>query len=686
MLRRAAAREGSRDNYLRLKSFFTFKSTGLKVNLTHLSWEPMVEINACQFFKGYTEGRRYENFWPEMRKLKDWLPYDKFEDPLPRHCDEFISALPFQELSDPKLELDRWDSITKLHCDMSDAVALSEEQQTAIQQLKRKYLARDEKERLEQEKLDHHPIEQLGDCTGSWKEMDVSKIIETEKHHSQISEQLELSHNQPRRATLPGLPSVVHPIHDQCFYLTSEHKRSWRRNFGVEPWTFEQRVGEVVFIPAGCPHQVRNLKEYYPISSGSGLHVGHPLGYTATDILTRFKRMQGCNVLHPMGWDAFGLPAEQYAIELKSLGFSYDWDREISTAEPEYYKWTGWIFLQLLKRGLAYQAELPVNLCPALGTVLANGEVVDGVSERGGHPVIINVWHCVSLFITKQPMRQWMLKITAYADCLLEDLVALDWPESVKEMQRNWIGRSEGAEMDFHVLDEDGNAAMGRRAIMAVPAHDTCDYDFATKYHIPIRWVVKLDDEGELQVKGLAFCMAVLLGVGGTYPSRFLGGYRLKLLIFHLENLPEEEQHCATMDWFLLYRYRSPVDIYVDGAEHAVLHLLYSRFWHKVLYDIGVLSAKEPFKCVINQGIILGEVQYIACKDPDGNYMSADSANMLGEHQEIIPEEKVTEEIEGTRFNTGISAMMEFIHTACHSNSFAYEPFPECFEFYVIAL
>ncbi|KAF2283018.1 hypothetical protein GH714_043385 [Hevea brasiliensis] len=298
---------------------------------THLSWEPMVmwralcenvdretranmsevkaidclascevEISTIQFFKGYTEGRRYENFWPEMLKLKDWPPSDKFEDLLPRHCDEFISALPFQEYSDPKAgilnlavkfppdllkpdmgpktyiaygtteELGRGDSVTKLHCDMSDAVnilthtaevALSEEQQTAIQQLKRKHLAQDEKERLEQDKLDHHSIEQLGDCSGSWKEMGVSKIIETEKQPSQISEQLELSHNQPRGATLLVCPvKVVHPIHDQCFYLTSEHKKKLKEEFGIEPWTFEQRVGEAVFIPAGCPHQVRNLK------------------------------------------------------------------------------------------------------------------------------------------------------------------------------------------------------------------------------------------------------------------------------------------------------------------------------------------------------------------------------------------------------------------------------------------
>ncbi|XP_057998314.1 lysine-specific demethylase JMJ26-like [Hevea brasiliensis] len=393
MLRSAASREGSKDNYLycpamndiqEVEELFHFQKHWVKGEpvivrdalevTTHLSWEPMVmwraicenvdretranmsevkaidclascevEISTIQFFKGYTEGRRYENFWPEMLKLKDWPPSDKFEDLLPRHCDEFISALPFQEYSDPKAgilnlavkfppdllkpdmgpktyiaygtteELGRGDSVTKLHCDMSNAVnilthtaevALSEEQQTAIQQLKRKHLAQDEKERLEQDKLDHHSIEQLGDCSGSWKEMGVSKIIETEKQPSQISEQLELSHNQPRGATLPGLPSegetdnmcgalwdifrredvskleeylrkhsmefrhtycspvkqVDHPIHDQCFYLTSEHKKNLKEEFGIEPWTFEQRVGEAVFIPASCPHQVRNLK------------------------------------------------------------------------------------------------------------------------------------------------------------------------------------------------------------------------------------------------------------------------------------------------------------------------------------------------------------------------------------------------------------------------------------------
>ena len=198
--------------------------------------------------------------------------------------------------------------------------------------------------------------------------------------------------------------------------------------------------------------------DMFPYPSGAGLHVGHPEGYTATDIYCRFKRMTGHNVLHPMGWDAFGLPAEQYAIEtgthpavttkknvdtfkrqIKSLGFSYDWDREVNTTDPKYYRWTQWIFLQLYKKGLAYVAEVPVNWCPALGTVLANEEVIDGRSERGNHPVI------------RKPMRQWVLKITEYAERLLADMDELDWPEGIKEMQRNWIGKSEGAEVTFRI-------------------------------------------------------------------------------------------------------------------------------------------------------------------------------------------------------------------------------------------
>ncbi|CAA7054344.1 unnamed protein product [Microthlaspi erraticum] len=588
--------------------------------------------------------------------------------------------------------------------------------------------------------------------------------------------------------------------------------------------------------------------DMFPYPSGAGLHVGHPLGYTATDILARLRRMQGYNVLHPMGWDAFGLPAEQYAIEtgthpktttfknidrfrlqLKSLGFSYDWDRELSTTEPDYYKWTQWIFLQLYKRGLAYQAEVRVNWCPALGTVLANEEVVDGVSERGGHPVI------------RKPMRQWMLKITAYADRLLEDLDELEWPESIKEMQRNWIGRSEGAELDFSILDGEGQetdkritvyttrpdtlfgatymvvapehhllsyfvtaeqkqqveeykdfasrksdlertelqkektgvftgcyaknpangdaipiwvadyvlASYGTGAIMAVPAHDTRDNEFALKYNIPVKWVVRNEansseedtkqvypgvgiiensssvetglDINQLSSKEAA--LKVIEWAERTGNGKKKVNYKLRDWLFARQRywgepipilildesgetiavseselpltLPElndftptgtgepplskavswvntvdpatgksAKRETSTMPqwagscWYYLRfmdpknpealvdkekeKYWSPVDVYVGGAEHAVLHLLYSRFWHKVLYDIGVVSTKEPFKCVINQGIILGEVQYTAWKDQEGSYVSADTEERLNEHQQVtIPEEKV---------------------------------------------
>ncbi|XP_010496176.1 PREDICTED: leucine--tRNA ligase, chloroplastic/mitochondrial isoform X1 [Camelina sativa] len=587
--------------------------------------------------------------------------------------------------------------------------------------------------------------------------------------------------------------------------------------------------------------------DMFPYPSGAGLHVGHPLGYTATDILARLRRMQGYNVLHPMGWDAFGLPAEQYAIEtgthpktttlknidrfrlqLKSLGFSYDWDRELSTTEPDYYKWTQWIFLQLYKRGLAYQAEVPVNWCPALGTVLANEEVVDGVSERGGHPVI------------RKPMRQWMLKITAYADRLLEDLDDLEWPESIKEMQRNWIGRSEGAELNFSILDGKGQetdkkitvyttrpdtlfgatymvvapehhllsyfvtsdqkqqveeykdfasrksdlertelqkektgvftgcyaknpangdavpiwvadyvlASYGTGAIMAVPAHDTRDNEFALKYNIPIKWVVKNEaascDDAKQVYPGLGMiensssletgldinqlsskeaALKVTEWAERTGNGNKKVNYKLRDWLFARQRywgepipilildesgetiavseselpltLPElndftptgtgepplskavswvntvdsttekpAKRETSTMPqwagscWYYLRfmdpkntealvdkekeKYWSPVDVYVGGAEHAVLHLLYSRFWHKVLYDIGVVSTKEPFKCVINQGIILGEVQYTAWKDQEGNYVTADTEERLNEHQQVtIPEERV---------------------------------------------
>ncbi|MBA2662640.1 MAG: leucine--tRNA ligase [Bradymonadaceae bacterium] len=555
--------------------------------------------------------------------------------------------------------------------------------------------------------------------------------------------------------------------------------------------------------------------DMFPYPSGSGLHVGHVEGYTATDIVARFKFARGFNVLHPMGWDAFGLPAEQYALEtgthpsvtnekniatftaqLKALGFAYDWDREVNTTDAHYYKWTQWIFLQLYKRGLAYIAEVPVNWCPALGTVLANEEVIEGRSERGGHPVI------------RRPMRQWMLKITAYADRLLEDLESIDWPEHLKDMQRNWIGRSRGAEVDFAVAAETAGGldakirvyttrpdtlfgatymvlapehplvaelasdaqraevlaysqaaankselqrtdlqkdksgvftgayainpvngkqipiwvadyvlwGYGTGAIMAVPGHDERDWEFARKFELPI---VEVISGGEVDVAahtgdGLLVNSGLLDGLNVSdakakiiawLEEQGVGqgtiNYKLRDWLFsrqrfwgepfpiiHLEDgshapLPEQflpiqlpqveryeqsgtgESPLATIeDWvntvdpvsgqparretntmpqwagscwyYLRYidphnaeklvdpekeRYWMPVDLYVGGAEHAVLHLLYARFWHKVLFDIGAVSTKEPFQRVVNQGMILG-LTYQYYRTQDGQALS----------------------------------------------------------------
>ena len=533
--------------------------------------------------------------------------------------------------------------------------------------------------------------------------------------------------------------------------------------------------------------------DMFPYPSGKGLHVGHPEGYTATDIMARMKRAQGYNVLHPMGWDAFGLPAEQYALQtgndpatftdenishfkkqLQALGFSYDWDREIKTTDPNYYKWTQWIFEQMYKMGLAYEAEVPVNWSPDLGTVVANEEVIDGKTERGGYPVY------------RRKMRQWMLKITAYADRLLDDLDDLDWPEPIKEMQRNWIGRSVGAEVTFKIKNSDKSFAVfttrpdtlfgcsytvlapenelvkeitspeqkeavdayiksiesksdlertdlnkdktgvftgayainpvngeevpvwisdyvlatyGTGAVMAVPAHDERDYAFATKFDLPIKEVV---EGGDISKEAFA-------GDGVHVNSDFLNGlhnedakakmvdwltekgvgekkvnYKMRdwnfsrqrywgepIPVIHWEDgettlVPEDElplrlpkesnikpsgtpesplanltdwvnvvdengrkgkretntmPQWAGSSWYFL-RYIDPhndkaladpellkkwmpVDLYIGGAEHATLHLLYARFWHKVLYDLGVVPTKEPFQKLYNQGLIL---------------------------------------------------------------------------------
>ena len=569
-------------------------------------------------------------------------------------------------------------------------------------------------------------------------------------------------------------------------YNHQEVEKKWQsywlnnKTFACDAWDFDKPKCYVL--------------DMFPYPSGNGLHVGHPEGYTATDIVCRMKRMQGHNVLHPMGWDAFGLPAEQFAIttgnhpaeftkmnidhfreQIRSLGFSYDWDREISTTDPSYYKWTQWIFLKLYDKGLAYVDEIPVNWCPELGTVLANEEVIDGKSERGGFPVI------------RKPMRQWVLKITEYAERLLEDLELCDWPTSTKEMQINWIGKSKGANVVFKIKDTKKEftvfttrcdtlfgatycvmapehpyvdeittpeqkeaihaykascatksdlertelnkektgvftgayainpvngkevpiwisdyvlASYGTGAIMAVPAHDTRDWEFAKKFGIDIIPVLEGGDvtQEAYTEDGVHINSEFLNGMGKqeaidtmiawlqehacgcaktTYKLRDWLFSRQRywgepIPIIHMEDgttrtadidelpleLPETKNfkpsgsgesplaHCedwlnveidgvkgkretntmpqwAGSCWYYLryidpknddaiaapelLKHWLPVDLYVGGAEHAVLHLLYARFWHKVLYDCGVVPTKEPFQRLFHQGMILGE-------------------------------------------------------------------------------
>ena len=591
-------------------------------------------------------------------------------------------------------------------------------------------------------------------------------------------------------------------------YNFSQIEKKWQR-YWLENKTFK--------TDSAAPGEKFYCLDMFPYPSGAGLHVGHPEGYTATDILCRYKRMKGFNVLHPMGWDAFGLPAEQYAVEtgthpaittkknvdrfreqIRALGFSYDWDREINTTDPKYYKWTQWIFEKLYEKGLAYVAEVPVNWCPALGTVLANEEVIDGRSERGNHPVI------------RKPMRQWMLKITEYAERLLNDLDDLDWSEGIKEMQRNWIGKSTGALVDFKATTSLGEdtitvyttrcdtlfgatymvmspehplvkkwldggalanaeevvayqrkaasksdlertelnkektgvklagvsginpvngaflpifisdyvlASYGTGAIMAVPAHDERDFEFAKVFGLPIVQVVAPEGSDEAKrasadpvpYEGESAFTDIVAGV--MVSSGFITGlsvddarrkmvawleekgvgkaktqYKLRDWLFSRQRywgepfpvinwedgtttlvaenelpleLPELQDYKPTGtgepplakadDWvnvvdpatgrkgvretntmpqwagscWYYLRYIDPlngnafadpellkkwlpVDLYVGGAEHAVLHLLYARFWHKVLFDLGLVPTKEPFQRLVNQGMILG--------------------------------------------------------------------------------
>lgn len=612
-------------------------------------------------------------------------------------------------------------------------------------------------------------------------------------------------------------------------YDTHAIEKKWQK-YWIENKTFK--------TPEDHEKPKYYVLDMFPYPSGSGLHVGHPEGYTATDILARYKRMKGFNVLHPIGYDAFGLPAEQYAVktgthpkqtternikrfreQLQMLGFSYDWDREVDTTDPNYYKWTQWIFLKLFEKGLAYEDEQPVNWCPELGTVLANEEVIDGKSEVGGFPVV------------RKPMRQWVLKITEYAERLLNDLDELDWPESTKEMQRNWIGKSIGADIDFplaagddiirvfttrpdtifgatymvlapehHLVDKITTdeqkseiekykeaaakksdlerqelskektgvftgayainpvnneeipiwiadyvlAHYGTGAIMAVPGQDERDWEFAEKFDLPIIRTVQPPEDFE----GKAY-----LGEGPAINSEFLNGlkieeakskiiewleengagkksvnYKLRDWLFsrqrywgepfpiiHVDGEPKavpEEDLPVTLppvddfqptksgepplarakDWvnttdpetgkpakretntmpqwagscwyYLRYispefnggpvekeeeSYWMPVDLYVGGSEHSVLHLLYARFWHKVLYDCGIVSTEEPFQRLVHQGMILGEMEYVAFIK-EGEPVSADTIN--GDEESIERRSLGESEVEkrGDRF------------------------------------
>ena len=600
--------------------------------------------------------------------------------------------------------------------------------------------------------------------------------------------------------------------------MSYDHKSiesKWQK-FWLENQTFKSED-----ISANKPKYY--VLDMFPYPSGAGLHVGHALGYVATDIVARYKRMKGFNVLHPMGWDAFGLPAEQYAIktgthpkettqqnvsnfkkQINSLGFSYDWSREINTTDPNYYKWTQWIFMQLYNKGLAYEQEVAVNWCPELKAVLANEEVVNGKSDIGGHPVV------------RLPMRQWILKITDYAESLLDGLDDLDWPENIKELQKNWIGKSEGVELGFEidghndtinvyttrpdtlfgasymvlapehtlihsiVTDEQrskveayinetkkksdfdrtevnkdktgvftGSYAInpfskekieiwiadyvlisyGTGAIMAVPGHDERDWEFASKYNLPIVEVVEGGDVSKaaftakgdakiinssndktLSMDGLTVDRAIKEAISFIEKNsigRATVNYKLRDWLFSRQRywgepfplihkddsveliqekdlpvmLPEVENYKPSDDgksplslvknwvevkdesgniiglretntmpqwagscWYFLRftdpkneneawskekeNYWMPVDLYIGGQEHAVLHLLYSRFWNHVLYDLGLVSTKEPFKKLYNQGMILGD---------DGTKMSKSRGNVINP-EEIMDE------------------------------------------------
>lgn len=594
-------------------------------------------------------------------------------------------------------------------------------------------------------------------------------------------------------------------------YIHSEIEAKWQK-YWKEHKTFRAEID--------ASKKKFYILDMFPYPSGAGLHVGHVVGYTATDIIARYMRQKGRNVLHPMGWDSFGLQAEQYAVrtgrhprettreniatytrQLQALGFSYDWDREIATSDPEYYKWTQWIFSKLYEKGLAYEAEVLVNFCPTLGTVLANEEVEDGKAKEGGYP------------IERRPLRQWVLKITEYAERLLADLDELDWPDYLKRLQRNWIGKSEGVLVDFaeektgekitvfttrvdtifgvsfvviapeHALvsrittgaqknavaeyqqetakksDFDrtemnltktgvwtGAYAInpvngekvpiwiadyvlmnyGTGAVMGVPAHDERDEVFAKQYKLPIRSVYEAEvvvrsESLRLSLNGCSMEQAKEKGAawlekeghgkksthyklrdwlfsrqrywGEPFPIlHFADGTKRVLELSELPLIPPElddykpsgdgrsplakvKEWVEIVDsktgkkalretntmpqwagscWYYLRfcdphnareawskeseNYWMPVDLYVGGVEHAVLHLLYARFWHKVLYDCGYVSTKEPFKTLRNQGLVVAK----SYKIPGGEYVAPDQAAQYGEDKLIIQVEKMS--------------------------------------------
>ncbi len=372
----------------------------------------------------------------------------------------------------------------------------------------------------------------------------------------------------------------------------------------------------------------KNKKFYvldmFPYPSGAGLHVGHPEGYTATDIIARYKRFNGFDVLHPIGWDAFGLPAEQYALQtgnnpidftkknintfrnqLQSLGFSYDYDKEVDTTDPKYYRWTQWIFAQMCKKGLAKIKEVDVNWCEGLGTVLANEEVIEDengnkVSERGGFPVV------------KKPMKQWVLKITNYADKLLEGLNEVDWPNSLISLQKNWIGKEiKDGKVTYHLRDW----VFARQRYWGEPFpvlfdEDNNVYVVENLVELPIMNNIKPSGTGEsplannkewvnVEIEGKKYRRDTNTMPQWAGSSWYYLAYILKNDDGTYTDLNSKEAYERFKKWL-------PVDLYIGGQEHAVLHLLYARFWHKVLFDLGIVPTSEPFYKLVNQGMILG--------------------------------------------------------------------------------